>query len=65
MARICDRCFGKGDSRIASDAIIFERTDEKFDLCESCIQVIQETIRDMSNIDKEPSTKRGRPRKET
>lgn len=37
--RICDRC-----KLPACDQVIFEQDDQRFDLCESCRQVILETI---------------------
>jgi hypothetical protein len=34
--KLCDHCFESGDYVKATSQIIFEVTDERFDLCESC-----------------------------
>lgn len=41
--KICDRCFNKsGEATKAVQAMVFEDTDEKIDLCLSCASELKE-----------------------
>ena len=40
--RLCDRCFKVGDYRKSVDNIVFQGSQEQFDLCESCSQTLRE-----------------------
>jgi hypothetical protein len=44
--KLCDRCFESGDYVKATNQIIFDSTDEHFDLCTSCSDSIREFIND-------------------
>ena len=40
--KLCDRCFKKGDYVKSVDSVRFKNTEEIFDLCESCSQLVRE-----------------------
>ena len=43
--RICDRCFRQnGDSVSAVENVIFAKTQERYDLCQSCNELVREFI---------------------
>lgn len=40
--KLCDRCYYRGDFRKSVDTIKFRDSQEQFDLCESCSQLLRE-----------------------
>jgi len=40
--KLCDRCFRRGDTVKSVETVKFYNTEELFDLCESCSQIIRE-----------------------
>lgn len=51
--RICDRCHAK-----ATDQIIFQKDDEKIDVCESCREEARALLRTPKMIDPKTGKKR-------
>lgn len=58
---ICDRCFPSGDTTKATNSVTFARTDETFDLCQSCAEAVREFI-ESGKPHTEEKPKRGRKR---
>jgi len=48
---LCDRCFSNGDYCKSVDSIKFRGSQEQFDLCESCSQLVREVC---TERDKKP-----------
>jgi len=42
--KICDRCQNRGHTTLAVEQITFASTDEKKDLCKSCLEDVREFI---------------------
>ena len=61
--KLCDVCFKRGDTVKSVGAVHFQNTEEIFDLCESCSQILRELCNGNLNEKENRQWQKNRPQK--